>query len=222
MEESREPQQSVAAPIAYQPVYPAPQNPYYAPPAPIKAGRFTRMRRMSRLVLRRVLYGAAVVGRVMRPFAAFIVIILALLGVIGWMSYQIWGPKEAPPVFERAESLPPAAAVENFIKGQQAFNADMMWEAYSTDYQANQLATGASKATLQAQADNQRRRGLQYVRSDYIGGVKLDDGRSMYFYTIDLALADQHGRFPYVFTADSDGKIVEVDSPFTRASASTQ
>jgi len=97
----------------------------------------------------------------------------------------------------------------------------MMWESYSTDYQASQLANGASKATLQAQADNQRRRGLKFVRADYIGGVKLDDGRSMYFYTMDLALSSQHGRFPFVFTADADGKIVDVDSPFTRAQSAS-
>jgi hypothetical protein len=221
MEEPRE-QETITTPVAYQPIYPAPQTPYVAAPTPVKAGRFTRFRRMSRLMLRRIFYGGVVVGRAIRPYIAFIAVIIALLGVIGWMSYRLWGPKEAPATFLRAESIPPAPAVETFIKGQQTFNADMMWESYSTDYQANQLANGASKATLQAQADNQRRRGLQFVRSDYIGGVKLDDGRSMYFYTIDMALADQHGRFPFVFTADSDGKIVEVDSPFTRASNGSQ
>jgi hypothetical protein len=218
MEESREPQQTVTTPVAYQPVYPAAQPPYFA--APAQASRWTRLRRMSRLMLRRVLYGTTVVGRVVRPYAGFIVVILALLGVIGWMSYMLWGPKEIQPAFQRAESIPPAPAVENFIKGQQNFNADMMWDAYSTNYQANQLANGASKATLQAQADDLRSRGLQYVHSDYIGGVKLDDGRSMYFYTIDMAMASQHGRFPFVFTADADGKIVNVDSPFTRQQSS--
>jgi hypothetical protein len=136
------------------------------------------------------------------------------------MSYLLWAPKAAPAAFERADSLPPAPAVETFIKGQQAFNADMMWDAYSTDYQAAQLANGASKATLQAQASKMRSAGLQFVQSDYIGGVQLDGGGSLYFYTIDLARADQHGRFPYIFTADADGKIVDVDSPFLRAQSS--
>jgi len=36
MEETRESQQAGTVPAAYQPVYPAPQNPYYAPP--VKAG----------------------------------------------------------------------------------------------------------------------------------------------------------------------------------------
>lgn len=218
MEETREPQQIVAAPVAYQPVYPAPQNPYYAPP-PVKAGRFTRFRRLSRLLVRRLVYGGVVLGRIMRPYAAFIAIIVALLGVVGWMSYMLWAPKAAPAAFQRADSLPPAAAVETYIKGQQSFNADMMWDAYSTDYQANQLANGASKATLQAQASSQRSAGLKFVHYDYIGGVTLDTG-SMYFYSVDLSLQNQRARFPIIFKADQDGKIVGIDSPLTRLGTS--
>ena len=220
MEETRESQQGGAVPVGYQPVYPAPQTPYYAPPVP--AGRWVRFRRLCRLMLRRLVYGTAVVGRVLRPYAATLVVAIVLLGVIGWMSYLLWGPKAAPAAFQRADSLPPAAAVETYIKGQQDFNADMMWDAYSTDYQAAQLANGASKATLQAQATGMRSAGLQFVHSDYIGGVKLDGGGSMYFYTIDLAKAAQHGRFPFIFTADADGKIVDVDSPLLRPQSSSK
>jgi hypothetical protein len=218
MEETRESQQAGAAPIAYQPAYPAPQNPYYAPP--VKAGRWVRFRRLCRLMLRRLWYGATVIGRVLRPYAAFVAIVLALLGVIGWMSFLLWAPKAAPAVFERADSLPPAPAVETYIKGQQDFNADMMWDAYSTDYQANQLATGASKATLQAQASSQRSAGLQFVHYDYIGGVTLDTG-SMYFYSVDLSLQNQHARFPIIFKADQDGKIIGIDSPLTKLGSSS-
>ena len=220
MEETRESQQAGAVPVAYQQAYPVPQNPYYAPP--VKAGRWLRFRRLCRLMLRRLWYGAVVVGRVLRPYAAFVVIVIALLGVIGWMSYLLWAPKAAPAAFQRADSLPPAPAVETFIKGQQDYNADMMWDAYSTDYQANQLASGASKATLQAQANSVRTQGIQFVHSDYIGGVQLEDGGSIYFYTIDLSRAELHRRFPYVFTADADGKIVDVDSPFLRPQSSTK
>src|SRR5215212_10810167 len=142
MEETRETQQAGAVPAAYQPVYPAPPNPYYAPP--VKAGRWVRFRRLCRLMLRRLWYGGVVVGRALRPFAATLVVAIVLLGVIGWMSYLLWGPKAAPATFQRANSLPPLPAVETFIKGQQDYNADMMWDAYSTSYQASQLANGAS------------------------------------------------------------------------------
>lgn len=218
MEETRESHPAGAGPVAYPPAYPAQQTPYYAPPMP--AGRWVRFRRLSRLMLRRLLRGSMVVGRVLRPYAATLVVAIVLLGVIGWMSYMLWGPKAAPAAFQRADSIPPATAVETYIKGQQDYNADMMWDAYSTDYQTTQLANGASKATLQAQASGMRSAGLQFVRSDYIGGVQLDGGGSMYFYTIDLAKAQQHGRFSYVFTADAHGKIVDVDSPLLRLQSS--
>jgi hypothetical protein len=220
MEESREPQQAATGPIAHPTLYSPPQNPYFAPAPPIKVSRWTRLRRMSRLLLRRLLRGTMVVGRVLRPYAAFIVVVVALLGVIGWMSYLLWGPKAVTPAFQRADSLPPTSAVETFIKGQQNFNADMMWDAYSTDYQANQLANGASKATLQARVNSERNMGLQYVHYDYIGGVSLDNG-SMYFYSVDLALQDQHARFPIIFKADADGKIVGIDSPLNRTGPSS-
>lgn len=218
MEEKRESQQGGAVPVAYQPVYPSPQTPYYAPPVP--AGRWVRFRRLCRLMLRRLWYGGAVVGRMLRPYAATLVVAIVLLGVIGWMSYMLWAPKPVTATFQRADSLPPAAAVETFIKGQQDFNADMMWDAYSTDYQANQLASGASKATLQAQASSQRSAGLQFVNYDYIGGVSLDNG-SMYFYSVDLSLQNQHARFPIIFKADQDGKIIGIDSPLTKLGTSS-
>jgi hypothetical protein len=44
----------------------------------------------------------------------------------------------------------------------------------------------------------------------------------MYFYTVDLALDTQRAKFPYVFTADPEGKILEIDSPFTRQQSGNQ
>lgn len=216
MEQNRESQQ----PTAFPPAYPTPQQPYY-PPSPVaRPGRWLRLRRTIRLLLRRLLYGAAVLGRALRPYAAFIFVIVALLGVIGWMSFMLWGPKESPPAFSRAESLPPTSAIESFIRGQQNFNADVMWEAFSSDYQAQQLASGASKATLQSRANSERSMGLKYVHYDYIGGIQANSG-SMYFYSVDLTLQNQRGRFPIVFIADADGKITEIDSPLTRLGQSS-
>jgi hypothetical protein len=210
MEETRESQQAGAVPAAYQPVYPAPPNPYYAPP--VKAGRWVRFRRMCRLILRRLWYGAAVVGRVLRPYAAFVVVVIALLGIIGWMSYLLWGPKPGVPSYQRANAIPPAGATETFMQGQQNFNADMMWDTYSADYQAAQLANGASKATLQSLTTTRHNQGFQYVHYDYIGGLPIDTG-SMYFYTVNLSVQNQNLYVPIIFTADADGKIVNISSP---------
>lgn len=215
MQEIRDPQQPVSPTVMPTPqaAYPATPVAYYVPAAAPKAGRFLRMRRMLRLLARRALYGTVLVGRALRPYAVTLVVAIALLSVIGWMSYLLWAPKAPAAAFDRADSLPPVAAVESFIQGQQNFNADMMWDAYSTEFQTSQLASGASKATLQSQADYQRNMGLKFVRYDYIGGVKETDGGSMYFYSVDLRLRNQQKRFPMIFRADADGKIIEIQSP---------
>ena len=213
MEGSHDPQLPVVSAPAALPAQLAP-NPI-APPTR-RPGRFLVLRRLTRLLFRRWLYAMTVLFRWMRPAIGYIAVIVALLGVIGWMAVQLWWPDGATPKDARVAPLPPTSAIETFLQGQQTYNAELMWQAYSPDYQAAQLERGATKAVLQAQADSQRRRGLQYTHADYIGGVKLEDGRSMYFYTVDLALESQHGKFPYIFTADTEGKIVEIDSPFTR------
>lgn len=166
-----------------------------------------------RLLLRRFLYGMVLLGRAMRPFAVFIVIIMAQLVVIGWLGFLLWGPKGGQPEFRRADSLPPSPAIEQFIAGQQKFDADLMWDAFSPEYQAAQLQRGASKETLQAEIDNQRLMGLHYLKYDYIGGVKLDDGGGMYFYAVDVEVPSQRVKLPFVFIADDEGKIVRINSP---------
>jgi hypothetical protein len=217
MEGSPEPQFPVVSVPAALPAQPVP----IASPAK-RPGRFRVFRRLTRLLFHRWLYAMTILFRWMRPAIGYVAVIVALIGVIGWMAAQLWWPAGEAARDARVAPLPPASAIETFLQGQQTYNADLMWQAYSTDYQAAQLERGATKAVLQAQADSQRRRGLQYVRADYIGGVKLDDGRSMYFYTVDLALETQHGKFPYIFTADPEGKIVEIDSPFTRQQSGAQ
>jgi hypothetical protein len=88
----------------------------------------------------------------------------------------------------------------------------MMWDAYSTDYQAAQLANGASKATLQSLTNTRHSQGFQYVHYDYIGGVSIDTG-SMYFYSVNLSVQNQNLYVPIIFTTDGDGKIVNISSP---------
>jgi hypothetical protein len=213
MEQSREQQHQITSSAAPQPIYPAQPNAYYTP-TPVKASRWLRFRRLLRLLLRRVLYGTTIVGRVLRPFAAFIAIVLVLLGALSYLSYLLWWPSSDTAVVDtRVAAIAPAPAVERYIQGQQSFNADLMWEAFSTDFQARQLSQGASKDTLQSQADQERQMGFQYSHYDYIGGVKREDGGSMYFYSVDVKLPDQQVKVPYVYIADADGKIINIMYP---------
>ncbi len=217
MQDPRDAQQtSMQRPVMPAPYGVQPPYAYQAAPAAPRAGAFTRFVRLLRLLLRRLLYGTVLLGRALRPFALTLVVAAGLLSVIGWMSWQIWGPKPGAPDFVRAESIAPAPAVLNYLQGRKTFNADLMWEAFSTEYQSSQLNLGASKATLQSQANTEKSMGLVYNRYDYVGGVSLDDGGSMYFYSVLVSMQSQSAKVPLVITANPDGKIVSIISPLNR------
>jgi hypothetical protein len=222
MEEPRDQQRQPSGPVVYPQQYAAPQAAYpYYPQAPAQpAGAGTRFFRMLRLILRRLLYGFVVVGRTLRPVAGAVLVGVLSLGVIGWLGWMLWGPKPGAPEFARADSIPPAQAVQTYLQGRKEFNADQMWDAFSTDYQAAQLNQGASKATLQSQANNEKLMGLQYGSAEYIGGVTMDDGGSMYFYTLDISVQSQKVKVPMIFTSDRDGKIESIMSPLNRLGSS--
>jgi hypothetical protein len=160
---------------------------------------------------RRWFYVMTVIFRWMRPFAGFVAVIAALLVLIVLIAVQLWWPAtDAQDV--RVAALPPPPAVEHYIQGQQTFNADLIWESLSTEAQVEKLQNGASKATLQSQADQERLR-VQYLHYDYIGGVKLKSGGSMYFYAVDLATPELSGKLPFTFVADKDGKVLMLVAP---------
>src|SRR5215212_9982363 len=60
--------------------------------------------------------------------------------------------------------------------------------------------------------DRRHNQGFQYVHYDYIGGVPVDTG-SMYFYSVDLSVQNEHHYIPIIFQTDADGKIVDISSP---------
>ncbi|NJO84245.1 MAG: hypothetical protein HC828_16635 [Blastochloris sp.] len=94
MENPREQQPSPAStPMWQQANVTQGQYAVHPPPAQAKPGFGTVFFRTLRLLLRRFLYLLAVISRPLRPFAGFLVVILALIGVVGWMSFVIWGPK---------------------------------------------------------------------------------------------------------------------------------
>jgi hypothetical protein len=212
MEQPREQQAPVGSapyPYPYPPQY---QQPGYAAPAP-RPSVWRVLSSFMRLIMRRLIYGLVWVLRPLRPHAGFVVIIVGLLSVIGWMGSALWGQKLAEPADPRAAALAPAAAVENYLTGRRSFNADMMWDAYSTNYQAEALQSGGSKATVQAIASQEKRIGLQYSSVQYIGGVVRNDGGHFYYYSVDVGVASSKIRLPIVFMTDRDEKIEFIISP---------
>lgn len=182
---------------------------HVATPTPsAQPGRIRIIRTSARLMLRRLLYGSVLLGRALKPFAALLALIVVLLGVITWMSFQLWWPRTAAQD-TRIQALSPAPAVGNYIKGMQSYDADLVWSAYSTNFQVGQLEKGASKDTLQTALDRLRTTGLKFAQADYVGGVPIDGG-NMYFYAVQLESQGESERIPMIFRVDGDGRITSV------------
>lgn len=196
--------------------YPYPYQPYpqqYAQPAP-RPSAWRVFSSFLRLILRRIIYLLIWVLRPLRPHAGFAILTVLLLGVIGFLSFNLYGPKLAAPADPRAALLPPAPAVENYLTGRKTYNAELIWEAFSDDYKARQLQQGGSKATMQSSAQQEKKLGLQYRQIQYVGGVKVDDnGSHMYYYSVEIAIGTGSARLPIIFRTDRNDKIELLISP---------
>lgn len=175
---------------------------------PVRPGRFLVLRRALRLIVRRFMYALARLGQVLRPYAAFLAIIAVLTGIIGVLMLALVWPSGNQTVADtRVAAVAPAESVKTYIKGQQDFDADLMWNAFSPNYQASQLSKGASKLTLQNQIDQERTQGIRYARYDYVGGVPISSGGNMYFYSVQYELGGEQIEVPATYIVGTDGKI---------------
>lgn len=181
---------------------------------PVAAGSNSGVifRRTIRLLLRRFLYLFMLLLRPLRRYAVFAAVVLALLGVVGWLGFQLWAPRASAVADTRAALIPPAEAVENYIKGQQNGNAELMWDALSPASQADQMGNGSSKATMQSRIDTKRQGGLQFNRYAYVGG-QTGTNFTMYTYYVDVKRADQQATLPMTFLVDKSGKVINIISP---------
>ena len=110
----------------------------------------------------------------------------------------------------RTQSAP--SATEDYLRGNQTYNADLVWNSLDNDAQSRFSAQGGSRDDLQQQMDAAKQRGVQIAETSYIGGKSLPDGTSMQFYLVGIR--EQSGSNvdyqPYMFTLDRDGKIAKV------------
>ena len=181
-----------------------------APPAATRPGAGNVFRRAMRLLLRRLMYFLTIGTRPFWRFAPFAAVIAILLGTIGWMGFQLWSPASGRD--SRSTFISPSSDVVNYIKGQQNYNAELMWAAMSADLQASQLSGGASKQTLQVTVDKKKANGLSYSDYEYVGGVPSDSGGTMYFYAVAIQYQGQSLKLPMTITVNKDGKISDISS----------
>lgn len=218
MEDTRDQQHNPAAPpppATYQPG--APPEGYYQPAAaaPAPPSALEVAGRLARLLLRRLLHLLYSLWHWVRPRFGWVLLSTVLLGVIGALSAALVLPRllRAEPAGDvRAAMLQPAPSVVAFLRGQQTYDADLMWESFSPDLQAALEEREITRDALAQQAESERQAGQRYREAAYIGGVTIDGGQRMYFYAVDIdsPTPERSGTFSFIFTVDSSGKIVSV------------
>ena len=123
------------------------------------------------------------------------------------------------------------SATAAYLRGQQMYDAKLVWEAYSDRVVQDLQERGDSVERTQQWLDRLRDMGIRIEQVQYVGGTPVPGG-SMQFYLVartSRAQEDPRARFvrvgferagleqsdvtyvPYVFTLDAKGKIDRVE-----------
>ena len=165
-------------------------------------------------IIKRMLH-RLVRGTVEHPIR-FVIVLLVVIGAAALALTQAGLPSVSlalptTQAFHVGNAAP--SSTENYMKGTETFNAQLVWDSLSDDAQNRYRSRGGSMQALQSQMDNARQAGAQLDQVTYIGGQAFPDGTSMHFYTV-LTKGPQSQStaepIPYVFTLDPSGKIVRV------------
>ena len=102
-------------------------------------------------------------GTVEHPIR-FVIVLVALFGAAALMIFQAGLPAMSLALptaqsFRVGNSAP--ASTENYMKGTETFNADLVWNALSDDAQNRYRSRGGSMQQLQQQMDQARQAGAQ-------------------------------------------------------------
>lgn len=109
-------------------------------------------------------------------------------------------------------TAPAPQATEDFMRGNQQYDAKLIWSSLSDTARSRLESQGGSLDTYQSQMDSAKQRGVKLEDVNYIGEKSLPDGTSMVFYLVGYQQgANGNVEFvPYLFTLDSSGKIIKV------------
>lgn len=166
-------------------------------------------------ILKRILH-RTIRGMIVHPIRVVIVLVALLAGAAllvtqaGLPSVSLSLP--SLPAFRGVTSSAPTAT-ENYMRGTETFNAELVWNALSEEAQSRYRSRGGSMQALQSQMDQAKQAGAHLEQVTYIGGQTFPDGTSMHFYTVLTRGPQSRGEpepVPYVFTLDRSGKIVRV------------
>lgn len=201
-----------AASASFTQPQPPPPYPGFAASQPASAGTGGRL---LRLLARRAIPLGERAWALLAPRLGWVLLTGFLLGVIGILSMSIVLPRifaaRPEPADARVAALAPAPAVEDFLRGQQTYDADLMWASFSPELRANLEDRDITRDSLAERAESERQAGQRYSDFKYIGGLELDGRQRMYFYVVDISSPQQNGSISFVFTVGSDGKILSVE-----------
>ncbi len=170
-----------------------------------------------RFVLRKLLWVVFLVLRVAWRHPA-LTLLVALVGYLGYQQAVAYftpplATAPAPPI-QAAPLIQPPESVKQYLEGQRTFDAEAMWDAFSEETKAAHLAEGSSLSTFKRAIQRMRDSGLRYGESAYIGGYRLRNGLSYYFYVTEVGNdAGQSAQVYQIFVVDREGKVIEVDTP---------
>ena len=104
------------------------------------------------------------------------------------------------------------AATSSYIRGQQDYDAQLVWNAYSDRLQQAYEQRGAGIDEVQRQLEASKRRGPRIEQAHYVGSFAIPNGQ-MAFYVVAQSTGAR-GTLAYVsytFTLDASGKIDKVE-----------
>lgn len=187
-----------------------------APPFPTKPSSVDVTGRLIRLLAHRGVYLGAGFWRLLRPNLGWVALSVVLLAIIGVQSLMLILPRlvrNSPSADVRVAMLEPAPSVLDFLRGQQNYDAELMWSSFSPGLQEALEDQGVAKDDLATQAESERRAGHRYRDFEYVGGVDLENNQRRFFYVVDIQspTPERNGTFSFIFTVDRAGKIVSVD-----------
>lgn len=154
--------------------------------------------------------------RIIRGLVRARVLVALLLGLL-LVGSVVSGVQSGPPLPSIGLGLPSAKrepqATENYLKGNQAYNAELMWNSLSDDAIERYRSRGRTVQDMQRQLEAARERGTAFQEINYVGGQSLPDGTSLQFYVVatrgPASRADLE-YVTYIFTLDRSGKIARV------------
>lgn len=165
-------------------------------------------------IVKRILH-RFVRGLVVHPIRG-VILLAAMVAAAGVLLFQSW--QGAPSLSLGLPAIPRAAggapnATESYMRGNETYNAEMMWQSLSDEALSRYRGRGGSLQALQGQMEQARQAGAHLEQITYVGGQSFPDGTSMHFYVVLTRGPQSRGEaeyVPYTFTLDRSGKIAQV------------